>query len=75
MPLRGLIALYRALSERRYTPYFGFYRFTDSLYKSVVQCRAWTAFPLQQPCRTYALRIAVHAARAGRCGASTVETK
>ena len=75
MPFSGLRPLYKALTERRYTPYFGFYHFTDSLYKSAVQCRAWTAFPLQQPCRTYALRIAVHAARAGRCGASTVETK
>ena len=29
------LSLYKALSERRYTPYFGFYRFTDSLYKFV----------------------------------------
>ena len=47
MPFSGLRPLYKALTERRYTPYFGFYHFTDSLYKSAVQCRAGTALPLQ----------------------------
>ena len=47
MPFSGLRPLYKALTERRYPPYFGFYHFTDSLYKSAVQCRAGTALPLQ----------------------------
>ena len=51
MPFSGLRPLYKALTERRYTPYFGFYHFTDSLYKSAVQCRAGQPFPYNGVCR------------------------
>ena len=39
---------YWALTERRYTPYFGIFRFTVSLYGSKVRSREGHAPPLQR---------------------------
>ena len=46
-PLRGLIALYRALTERRYRPRRNRFHFNDSLCVSTALCRARLSPPLQ----------------------------
>ena len=42
MPSCGLIPLYKALAERRYTPYFGLFHFNGGLYGLPLPCNALT---------------------------------